>query len=281
LKIIILTAIAMIAFAANSVLCRLALEGQHIDAASFTSIRLAAGTVALLGILLLRWPSFVIRRPNWMTIGSLFAYMACFSFSYQYLDTGSGALILFGAVQLTMISAALLAGEKLSLMSSSGLCVAVGGLLVLLFPGIAVPNPLGAMLMGIAGIAWGFYSLGGRGATDPTAATAANFLYALPIALALSILSFGSAAIEPYGVALAIVSGAITSGLGYAVWYQALPLLSATRAASVQLSVPAIAAIGGVLILSEPVTLRLVVATILLIGGISLVLWNRSMKSVR
>ncbi|MFA7638558.1 MAG: DMT family transporter [Parvibaculum sp.] len=281
MKIIILTAIAMIAFAANSVLCRLALEGQHIDAASFTSIRLAAGTVALLGILLLRWPSFVIRRPNWMTIGSLFAYMACFSFSYQYLDTGSGALILFGAVQLTMISAALLAGEKLSLMSSSGLCVAVGGLLVLLFPGIAVPNPLGAMLMGIAGIAWGFYSLGGRGATDPTAATAANFLYALPIALALSILSFGSAAIEPYGVALAIVSGAITSGLGYAVWYQALPLLSATRAASVQLSVPAIAAIGGVLILSEPVTLRLVVATILLIGGISLVLWNRSMKSVR
>lgn len=281
MKIIILTAIAMIAFAANSVLCRLALEGQHIDAASFTSIRLAAGTVALLGILLLRWPSFVIRRPNWMTIGSLFAYMACFSFSYQYLDTGSGALILFGAVQLTMISAALLAGEKLSLMSSSGLCVAVGGLLVLLFPGIAVPNPLGAMLMGIAGIAWGFYSLGGRGATDPTAATAANFLYALPIALALSILSFGSAAIEPYGVVLAIVSGAITSGLGYAVWYQALPLLSATRAASVQLSVPAIAAIGGVLILSEPVTLRLVVATILLIGGISLVLWNRSMKSVR
>lgn len=281
MKIIILTAIAMIAFAANSVLCRLALEGQHIDAASFTSIRLAAGTVALLGILLLRWPSFVIRRPNWMTIGSLFAYMACFSFSYQYLDTGSGALILFGAVQLTMISAALLAGEKLSLMSSSGLCVAVGGLLVLLFPGIAVPNPLGAMLMGIAGIAWGFYSLGGRGATDPTAATAANFLYALPIALALSILSFGSAPIEPYGVALAIVSGAITSGLGYAVWYQALPLLSATRAASVQLSVPAIAAIGGVLILSEPVTLRLVVATILLIGGISLVLWNRSMKSVR
>lgn len=281
MKIIILTAIAMIAFAANSVLCRLALEGQHIDAASFTSIRLAAGTVALLGILLLRWPSFVIRRPNWMTIGSLFAYMACFSFSYQYLDTGSGALILFGAVQLTMISAALLAGEKLSLMSSSGLCVAVGGLLVLLFPGIAVPNPLGAMLMGIAGIAWGFYSLGGRGATDPTAATAANFLYALPIALTLSVLSFGSAAIEPYGVALAIVSGAITSGLGYAVWYQALPLLSATRAASVQLSVPAIAAIGGVLILSEPVTLRLVVATILLIGGISLVLWNRSMKSVR
>lgn len=281
MKIIILTAIAMIAFAANSVLCRLALEGQHIDAASFTSIRLAAGTVALLGILLLRWPSFVIRRPNWMTIGSLFAYMACFSFSYQYLDTGSGALILFGAVQLTMISAALLAGEKLSLMSSSGLCVAVGGLLVLLFPGIAVPNPLGAMLMGIAGIAWGFYSLGGRGATDPTAATAANFLYALPIALTLSVLSFGSAAIEPYGVALSIVSGAITSGLGYTVWYQALPLLSATRAASVQLSVPAIAAIGGVLILSEPVTLRLVVATILLIGGISLVLWNRSMKSVR
>lgn len=268
----------MIAFAANSVLCRLALEGHHIDAASFTSIRLAAGTVALLGILLIRRPPFVIRRPNWMTTGSLFAYMACFSFSYQYLDTGTGALILFGAVQLTMIGAALLAGERLSLMSSSGLFVAAGGLVVLLFPGITVPNPVGAILMGIAGIAWGVYSLGGRDAADPTAATAVNFLYALPLALILSILSFGAASLESYGIALAIASGAITSGLGYAIWYQALPLLSATRAASVQLFVPAIAAIGGVLVLSEPVTLRLVLATILLIGGISLVLWNRSAK---
>src|SRR5690606_28061902 len=267
----------MIAFAANSVLCRLALEGQHIDAASFTSIRLAAGTVALLGILLRR-SSFVIHRPNWMTTGSLFAYMACFSFSYQYLDTGTGAPILFGAVQLTMIGAALLAGERLSLMPSSGLFVAAGGLVVLLFPGITVPNPVGAILMGIAGIAWGVYSLGGRDAADPTAATAVNFLYALPLALILSILSFGAASLESYGIALAIASGAITSGLGYAIWYQALPLLSATRAASVQLFVPAIAAIGGVLVLSEPVTLRLVLATILLIGGISLVLWNRSAK---
>lgn len=279
MKLIILTAIAMIAFAANSVLCRLALEGHHIDAASFTSIRLSAGAITLLGILLIRRPSFVIRRPNWKTIVSLFAYMACFSFSYQYLDTGTGALILFGAVQLTMISAALFAGERLSLMVSSGLFIAVGGLVVLLYPGVTVPNPVGAALMGIAGMAWGFYSLGGRGATDPTATTATNFLYALPLALVLSALSFGSASLEPYGIALAIVSGAITSGMGYVIWYAALPLLSATRAASVQLSVPAIAAIGGVLVLSEPVSLRLIIATILLISGISLVLWNRSMKS--
>lgn len=271
----------MIAFAANSVLCRLALEGQDIDAASFTSIRLASGAIALLGILLIRRSSFVIRRPNWKTIGSLFAYMACFSFSYQYLDTGTGALILFGAVQLTMISAALFAGERLSLMVSSGLFIAVSGLVVLLYPGVTVPNPLGAVLMGIAGMAWGFYSLSGRGATDPTATTATNFLYALPLALVLSSLSFGSASLEPYGIALAIVSGAITSGMGYVIWYAALPLLSATRAASVQLSVPAIAAIGGVLVLSEPVSLRLIIATILLVSGISLVLWNRSIKSSR
>lgn len=271
----------MIAFAANSVLCRLALEGHHIDAASFTSIRLASGAIALLGILLIRRSSFVIRRPNWKTIGSLFAYMASFSFSYQYLDTGTGALILFGAVQLTMISAALFAGERLSLMVSSGLFIAVGGLVVLLYPGVTVPNPVGAALMGIAGMAWGFYSLGGRGATDPTATTATNFLYALPLALVLSILSFGSASLEPYGIALAIASGAITSGMGYVIWYAALPLLSATRAASVQLSVPAIAAVGGVLVLGEPVSLRLIIATILLISGISLVLWNRSMQSAR
>lgn len=281
MKLIILTAIAMIAFAANSVLCRLALEGHHIDAASFTSIRLASGAIALLGILLIRRSSFVIRRPNWKTIGSLFAYMASFSFSYQYLDTGTGALILFGAVQLTMISAALFAGERLSLMVSSGLFIAVGGLVVLLYPGVTVPNPVGAALMGIAGMAWGFYSLGGRGATDPTATTATNFLYALPLALVLSILSFGSASLEPYGIALAIASGAITSGMGYVIWYAALPLLSATRAASVQLSVPAIAAVGGVLVLGEPVSLRLIIATILLISGISLVLWNRSMQSAR
>lgn len=207
--------------------------------------------------------------------------MACFSFSYRYLNTGTGALILFGAVQLTMVGAGLLAGERLSLMASSGLFIAVGGLVVLLFPGVTVPNPVGTVLMAIAGMAWGFYSLGGRGATDPTAMTAANFLYALPFALLLSILSFGATSLEPYGIALAVASGAITSGMGYAIWYAALPFLSATQAASVQLSVPAIAAAGGVAVLSEPVSLRLVIATILLIGGISLVLWNRSMKSAR
>jgi len=269
----------MIAFAANSVLCRLALEGHHIDAASFTSIRLVAGAIALLGILLARRLSFTVRRPNWKTTGSLFAYMACFSFSYKYLDAGTGALILFGAVQLTMISAALFAGETLSLMISSGLVIAVGGLVVLLLPGVTVPDPLGAVLMVIAGAAWGFYSLGGRGTADPTATTAMNFLYALPLTLVLSILSYGSASLEPYGIALAIASGAITSGMGYAIWYAALPLMSATRAASVQLSVPAIAAAGGVLVLGEPISLRLIIATVMLISGISLVLWNRSMKS--
>lgn len=189
LKLIILTVIAMIAFAANSVLCRLALGGDHIDAASFTSIRLSAGAIALLGILLIRRVPFAIRRPNPKTIVALFAYMACFSLSYKYLDTGTGALILFGAVQLTMISAAILAGERLSVMVSSGLFIAVAGLVVLLFPGVTVPNPLGAVLMGVAGAAWGFYSLGGRGGTDPTATTATNFLYAVPLALVMSALS--------------------------------------------------------------------------------------------
>ncbi len=278
MKPVFLTIVAMLAFAANSVLCRLALEGGHIDAATFTTVRLSAGTVALFCILLVRRPAFSILRPNWIAVTSLFAYMACFSFSYQFLSTGTGALILFGSVQLTMIGAALIAGEKLSILTSIGLAIAIAGLVFLLLPGVTVPDPVGALLMGLAGMAWGFYSLRGRGAIDPTAETAANFLYALPLTFLLSVLTFGNASVSAFGFVLAIASGAITSGIGYAIWYAALPHLSATKAASVQLSVPAIAAIGGVLILAEPVSLRLVVATAMLISGISLVLWNRSIK---
>lgn len=269
----------MTAFAANSVLCRLALEGDYIDAMSFTTIRLVAGAVALCLILFIRGRSIKPGRPKWGSVGSLFVYMACFSFSYRILGAGTGALILFGAVQLTMIGVAIYSGERLSLLMVTGLVIAVGGLIYLLFPGVSVPDPIGAALMALSGVAWGLYSLWGRGATDPTAETGANFLYAVPLALVMSLLGFGLASVSALGLALAVVSGAVTSGMGYAIWYVALPELSATRAAIVQLSVPPIAAMGGVLFLSEPLSLRIIVATVMLISGISLVLWNRSIQS--
>jgi drug/metabolite transporter (DMT)-like permease len=201
--------------------------------------------------------------------------MIFFSFSYRLLSAGTGALILFGAVQMTMIGVALRAGERLSLLAIGGLIIAIGGLVVLLRPGVSVPDPAGALLMGTAGVAWGVYSLRGRGAVDPTSETTINFLYALPFAITLSVLTINSASMSVFGASLAVASGALTSGLGYVIWYTVVPSLGATKAASVQLSVPAIAAVGGVLLLSEPMSLRVIVATILLISGISLVLWNR------
>lgn len=274
-KLAFLTIAAMVAFAANSVLCRLALENNYIDAISFTSIRLLAGSVSLMCIMLVRRTTFALRPPHWMAVLSLFAYMIFFSFSYRLLSAGTGALILFGAVQMTMIGVALRAGERLSLLAIGGLIIAIGGLVVLLRPGVSVPDPAGALLMGMAGVAWGVYSLRGRGAVDPTAETTINFLYALPFAIMLSVLTFNSAFMSVFGASLAVASGALTSGLGYVIWYTVVPRLGATKAASVQLSVPAIAAVGGVLLLSEPMSLRVIVATILLISGISLVLWNR------
>lgn len=279
LRTALLTAAAMIAFAANSLLCRMALGRELIDAASFTSIRIAAGAITLVLILLIRGHRTKLA-PDWPGVAALFGYMVCFSFAYLSLTAGTGALLLFGAVQMTMFIYAIRGGERFSAIAWAGLCAAFAGLIYLVAPGVTAPDPAGAVLMVTAGIAWGAYSLIGRSADRPLLATSANFLYSVPPAILLSLLFIGSADVSMNGALLAVASGALASGLGYAIWYAALPGLTAGRAATVQLSVPVIAAIGGVLLLSEEITLRLLVASSLTIGGIWLVLKSRNAKPV-
>ena len=275
-RTLLLTTIAMLAFAANSLLCRLALQHASIDPASFGSVRLVSGALVLAVIVRLRSSAPVAARTDWLAASMLWAYVAGFSFAYVTLAAGTGALILFGAVQLTMFSVGLYRGERFSAAAWAGLSLAVGGLIYLVSPGIAAPAPLGAALMAAAGIAWGIYSLRGRNAGEPVAATASNFLRAAPMALLLSLLLASRAHGSVEGVALAVASGAVTSGLGYVVWYAALPRLTALRAATVQLAVPPIAAAGGVLLLGEAMSLRLVLASGAILGGILLVLFSRS-----
>jgi len=271
-----LTLVAMLAFATNSILCRLALRQELIDAASFATVRVVAGAVALSLILWPRRRSRSRSSGDWRSAVMLFTYMAFFAFAYLSLSAGTGALILFGAVQLTMFIVALGGGERFPAISWVGLTLAVLGLVYLVSPGVTAPDPLGAVLMAIAGIAWGVYSLRGRSAADPLHATARNFIYSVPLVLAVSLLFLGDFAATWSGFALAAASGAVASGLGYVVWYTALRGLSAARAATVQLSVPVFAAFGGVVLLSEPITLRLLLASAATLGGIAIVLTQRT-----
>jgi drug/metabolite transporter (DMT)-like permease len=270
-----LTSVAMLAFAANSLLCRLALQQDRIDPASFGAVRLAAGALVLACVVRMG------RRPQgedggWRSAALLFAYVALFSFAYVSLAAGTGALILFGAVQLSMLGVGLLRGERFAPPGWLGLALAMAGLAVLLLPGAAAPSPGGAVLMAGAGVAWGGYSLRGRGAADPLAATAASFLRAAPLGILLALVFAPRLHADARGVGLAVVSGALTSGLGYVVWYAALRRLTALRAAAVQLSVPLVAALGGVLLLGEAFTLRLGAAALAILGGIGLVLGSRA-----
>lgn len=276
-RTLLLTAVTMLAFAANSLLCRLALGPKLIDATSFTSARVISGAVTLGVIMLLRRPSALIRRSaDWRSVVSLFTYMVFFSFAYLSLGAGTGALVLFGAVQLTMFTFALRGGEHFTLLSWAGLTMAIAGLIYLVSPGVTAPDPLGAILMAIAGMAWGIYSLIGRTTEDPLAATARNFIYSVPLAVIVSVLFVGSFNVSSQGLVLAIVSGAFASGCGYVIWYAALPGLTATRAATVQLSVPVIAAFGGVALISEEITARLLVASAATLGGVAVVLAQRA-----
>ena len=275
-----LTSLAMVAFAANSVLCRLALGGGHIDAASFATIRVVAGAGVLAVIVAIRSNGEIPRDADWRSGLALFLYMVFFAFAYLTLAAGTGALILFGAVQLTMFVTALRGGEHFSPMSWAGLSIAIAGLVYLVSPGLEAPDPLGAVLMAIAGVAWGAYSLVGRSAPEPTRATAWNFLLSVPLVLITSAVFFENIEISRAGVLLAVASGALASGLGYVIWYAALRGLAATSAATVQLSVPVIAAIGGTLFLSEAVTLRLVIASVATLGGVAIVLRQRNAAHV-
>ena len=267
-RIVVLTALALAAFAGNSLLCRAALSRTGIDAASFTSVRLVSGALMLWVLVALRGGA-AAGKGSWYSALALFAYAAGFSFSYLHLPAGAGALILFGAVQTTMIAYGLWRGERLRPAQLGGLLLAGAGLVGLLLPGLSAPPLASALLMLGAGAAWGIYSVRGRGAGDALKVTAGNFLRAVPMALAASILLLPSASLDPAGAWLAVLSGAM--GVGYAVWYTALPFLKSTTAAAVQLSVPVIAAGGGVALLGEPLTLRLLAAAAAVIGGIALV----------
>jgi drug/metabolite transporter (DMT)-like permease len=274
MRVVILTLLAMVAFASNSLLCRLALRQTTIDAASFTLIRLLSGVIALWLIVITRKPG----RPtagNWTSALALFAYAAAFSFAYISLSVGTGALLLFGMVQATMIFWGLQKGERLNARQWFGLAIALGGLVTLNFPGLSAPPIGGALLMTGAGIAWGIYSLRGKGAGDPTSVTAGNFWRSVVFAAVLSMALLRWTNLDPAGIRYAIVSGAIASGVGYVIWYSALPGLKATTAATVQLSVPVLAAVGGILFLSESITLRLLLASLLILGGIGLVIIER------
>jgi drug/metabolite transporter (DMT)-like permease len=275
----LLTVVAMLAFAANSLLCRLALGDGQIDAASFTTVRVASGAITLVLFMLPRWRRGERKaRFDWGAALMLFAYMIFFSFAYLSLSAGTGALLLFGSVQLTMLFAALRAGERFTPWSWTGLLLAVAGLVYLVSPGITAPDPLGAVFMIVAGLAWGLYSLVGRRAGNPLESTANNFILAAPMGIAVSLLFMADLQLSARGLLLAVASGSVASGLGYVTWYAALRGLTSTRAATVQLSVPVIAAVGGVLMLAEPVTLRLVLASTATLGGVALVLLQRSAR---
>jgi len=275
--VVFATVFALVAFASNSILCRLALRTGRIDPASFTLVRIASGAMMLAAIAILgrRRGGQRRTRAGWTSALFLYLYAIAFSFSYLSLSAGTGALILFGCVQTTMLVAALRAGERPRRAEWLGLVVAVAGLFYLVLPGLAAPSPVGAALMATAGVAWGFYSLRGRGSHDPLADTARNFLCALPFALATSLALFARVHATRHGVLLAVASGALSSGIGYVIWYAALRGLSATRAATVQLSVPIIAAYGGIVFLGEILTTRLVVAAAMILGGVGLALAAR------
>lgn len=271
-----LTVLSLTAFAANSILCRLALGRQAIDPASFTLMRLASGAFMLWLIIVIRNRVIRNRRVavthgNWFSAVLLFVYAATFSFAYLTLSAGTGALILFAGVQMTMMVAGFRAGERLHPHGWAGTALAVGGLCYLVSPGVSAPSPVGAALMATAGIAWGLYSLQGRQALDATSTTMGNFVRATPFALAGSFIAIAHLHLSPAGAVLALVSGSVTSGIGYVIWYAVLPALGATRGATVQLAVPVLAAAGGVLFLSEALTFRLSIAAMSILGGIGMV----------
>ena len=273
-RVLLLTTLAMLAFAGNSVLCRLALKHTGIDPATFTSVRLASGALVLWLLVRVR-DGRTARAGNWPSALALFAYAAAFSWAYVSLPTAAGALLLFGAVQATMIGYGLWQGERLAARQTLGLLAACAGLIALMLPGLSAPPLSGALLMMAAGVAWGVYSLRGKGGGDAPQTTSGNFQRAALLTLILSALTLPQARLDSAGLVYAVVSGAITSGLGYAVWYTAVRGLPATSAATVQLSVPVIAALGGALFLHEPLTLRLVASSLAILGGVALVILGR------
>jgi len=281
LRLRVCVCLAMAAFAGNSLLCRMALKNTAIDAASFTAVRLVSGACMLwLLVRLQRGTDAAQGKGDWLSASALFAYAAGFSFAYISMSAATGALLLFGSVQATMILYGIGKGERLHGRQLLGLAVALAGLVALLLPGLATPSLSGALSMLGAGIAWGVYSLRGkrqpaRGQGHPTAVTAGNFMRTVPMALVLALVMIDQLTLDSNGLVLAVLSGALASGIGYAVWYHVLPALKATHAATVQLSVPVIAALGGALFLGEALTLPLLLSSCAILGGIALLILDR------
>jgi drug/metabolite transporter (DMT)-like permease len=269
-RVFIFTLLALLAFAGNSLLCRAALIQTSIDPVSFTAIRLMSGALVLWLLVSIKADSRA-GQGSWWSALALFVYAIAFSVSYVSLSTAAGALLLFGAVQASMIAYGVWRGERFSLLQSLGFVFACAGLVGLLLPGLSAP-PVGAgLLMMLSGVAWGVYSLRGKGGGDPIKVTAGNFIRTVPMALILVLVFFDGLLLDLDGVWYAVLSGALTSGMGYALWYTALPYLKASTAATVQLSVPLVAAVGAVLFLAEPFSVRLILASIAILGGIALV----------
>lgn len=297
LKVILYTTFALVAFAFNSILCRLALRGEEADAAGFTFVRLLSGAIALAvisylapkggnasvneradnadGTLVNTRVSAFRNRGSWASAFFLFAYAVCFSFAYLGLTAGTGALILFGSVQLTMIAVAIFRGERPSALEWLGLAVAIGGLVYLVFPGLQSPPLVSSLLMAAAGAAWGGYTLRGKVSSDPLGDTAGNFVRSIPMAVAVVLISLPNIQLSTRGIVLAIISGAVTSGVGYTIWYAALKYHTAIRAAVLQLPVPLLTAVLGIVLLAEVFTARLVIASVLILGGIALTIYGR------
>lgn len=271
------TTFALIAFAFNSILCRLALGSAAVDAVSFTVIRLFSGALILVLLLIANGKISATSRGNWRGASALFLYAICFSIAYLELKTATGALILFAAVQFTMISVAILRGQHLNALEWAGVLIAMAGLVYLLLPGASAPSITGFLLMSAAGVAWGFYTLIGRGSGNAMADTSWNFIRTVPMALLLVLwlLVTGDSHVTGSGVMLAVLSGALASGLGYTAWYLALAGLSISQAAVLQLLVPVIAAVGGVFIVSEAFTINLLISSAIILGGIATVLYGR------
>jgi drug/metabolite transporter (DMT)-like permease len=276
-RTLLLTAAAMVAFAANSLLCRAALRGGAIDAASFTAIRLATGACVLAAIVVVRRSGTLRGEGSWLSMLALAGYASAFSYAYLEIGAAAGALILFGSVQLTMIAGGLLRGERPSLPQWLGWLVAIGGLVVINAPGFDPPPPRGAGLMATAGVAWGVYSLRGKGVTRPLVATASNFARSVPIAALLVAVALATRAhASATGIAFAALSGGIASGLGYSLWYAAVPALGATRSALVQLSVPVITALAAVTLLAEPLRANVAIGGAAIVGGLAIALARRT-----
>jgi len=275
-RLFALTLFAMLAFAGNSLLCRIALKQTAIDPTTFVAIRIVSGALMLWLVLALRRQSTRLEG-TWAGALALLAYAMAFSYAYTHIPAGTGALLLFGAIQISMILYGLAIGERLSPLQCAGMALAVTGLVALMLPSADAPPVFYGFLMILSGVAWSIYSLLGRGAKNPAAATAGNFIRAAPVALALLLAQFVAShvRIDAVGAGYAVASGAVTSGLGYILWYAALKQLNVTRAATVQLSVPVLAALGGTLLLDEPLTALLVAASALVLAGVSLVIFNK------